>query len=257
VSLLVSRIASRRTVAVVLLVAGHLAQLSGQVLRGSLLDSATHLPVEGARVVILNRPGDTVSTDFTGDDGVFLAEPPRWGTFVVSIQRLGYRPLVQTPVELIPGDTVDITYYMQPLAYSMEPVVVKAEALVQLAHVSYLHREGFYRRQRRSYDGRFLDPAATERRRVLAKRADDFLLGHAHVTRLNRSQLGYRLRCGKPTLFIDGRLFIGDELDQAIDPTDVLAMEIYDGSYMYNPLYGGCSVVVWTKRRAETGLRPN
>jgi len=40
-----------------------------------------------------------------------------------------------------------------------------------------------------------------------------------------------------------GRHFIGAEPDQAIDPTNVLAMEIYDGSYMYNPMYGGCSIV--------------
>ena len=33
-------------------------------------------------------------------------------------------------------------------------------------------------------------------------------------------------------------------------------MEIYDGSYRYNPMYGPCSIVVWTKGRAEAELRP-
>jgi len=232
-------------------------QSAGQAIRGTIRDTVTNLAVTSARVAMLDRPGDTVATAISGEAGTFLLRAPHWGTFVISIRRLGYQPLVRPPVELIPGDTVEIAYHMHRLPVSMEPVLVEAEAVAQLAHVRYLHREGFYRRQTRSYAGRFLDPVAIERRRDFAIRADDYLIGQAHVTRLSRSRLGYRLRCGRPRLFVDGRLFIGDELDQVLDPADVLAMEIYDGSYMYIPDYGGCSIVVWTKSGAEEDVRPD
>ncbi len=62
---------------------------------------------------------------------------------------------------------------------------------------------------------------------------------------------GYRLFCGKPKFFIDDRLFIGDDLDQAIAPENVLAIEIYDRARFPNVFYGSCAVVVWTRGVAE------
>jgi hypothetical protein len=234
-----------------LVAVGQPHHLAAQAIRGSIRDTTTGRAVSSARVVMLDRLGDTVATVVSLADGTFSVTAPQWGEFIIYIRRLGYRPLVQAPVELHTAETLDITYHLQPLPVPLNPVIVEAEAVVQYAYVRYLQKEGFYRRHKSTYGGRFLDPVAIERRMEFVRRADEFLLGQAMVMGVVGTSRGYRLRCGKPKFFIDDRLFIGDDLDQAIDPEAVLAIEIYDGARESDFFYGNCAVVVWTRSAAE------
>ncbi|MCH8937021.1 MAG: carboxypeptidase regulatory-like domain-containing protein [Gemmatimonadetes bacterium] len=234
---------------VCLLVAMLPGALTAQVVRGVITDTTTGRRVAGARVTMSDVLGRPVGTAVSGTDGTFVVAALRDDTYIITIRRLGFQPLVASPQVLRAADTLQLHYHLYPLPVRLDPLVVEAEAVERYADVQYLHRQGFYKRIPRT-SGRFLDPAAIDRRREFARRPDDFLIGQAHVTHLPNAHLGYRLRCGRPKFFIDDREFFGDELDQAIDLEDVLAMEIYDlvrPSQMPDFFYGRCAVVVWTR----------
>ncbi len=240
---------------VCLLVAMVPGALTAQVVRGVISDTTTGRRVVGARVTMSDVLGRPVGTAVSGTDGTFVVATLQDGTYIITIRRLGFRPLVASPQVLRVADTLQLDYHLYPLPVQLDPLVVEAEAVERYAEVQYLHREGFYKRVQRT-SGRFLDPAAIDRRREFATRADDFLIGKAMVMGVTGTLRGYRLRCGKPKFFIDDRLFIGDDLDQAIDPEDVLAVEIYDlvrASQMPDFFYGRCAVVVWTRTSARGG----
>jgi hypothetical protein len=220
---------------------------AAQVLRGTVRDSSNHRGITNARVTLLNEAGETATVALTRGDGTFVARAPTFGVYTVSVIRIGFQPLQDEPFMLLPGDTVQAVYSLAPLPVPLEPVIVETQAV----HIEYLQEEGFFYRQK-AYWGRFLDPAAIDRRREFAHRADDFLIGQTMVMSLENTRMGYRLSCGRPRFFIDDREFYGDELDQAIDPEDVLAIEIYTGGGPPIPIfYGGCAIVVWTRARAE------
>ena len=116
----------------------------------------------------------------SGTEGTFVVAALRDDTYIITIRRLGFQPLVASPQVLRAADTLQLHYHLYPLPVRLDPLVVEAEAVERYADVQYLHRQGFYKRIPRT-SGRFLDPAAIDRRREFARRADDFLIGKAHV----------------------------------------------------------------------------
>lgn len=223
---------------------------AAQVVRGQVVDSISGAPVAGAALALRNEAGASVDSAEAASDGSFVLSSPAWGRFVVVVKRIGYRPLVSDPMPLRGADTVFADYQLTPLPTHLSPVVVDAQAAVQYAHVRYLERQGFFKRRAWAH-GKFLDPEYIAWRAEHAWNADDLLRGRAMVMGVVGTSRGYRLRCGKAAFFIDDRLFPGRDLDQAIDPDDVLAIEIYDGSMLPSRFYGSCAIVVWTKARAE------
>jgi hypothetical protein len=225
---------------------------ASQAIRGTVRDSSNHRGIPNAQITLLNEAGETATVAVSKSDGTFLANAPTFGVYTVSVIRIGYQPLQDDPLMLFPGDTVEAVYSLAPLPVPLEPVIVETQAV----HIEYLQEEGFFYREK-AYQGRFLDPAAIDRRREFARRADDFLIGQAMVMSLDSTRRGYRLRCGRPRLFIDDREFYGDDFDQAIDPEDVLAIEIYDvmNAMPFSVFYGKCAVAVWTRSAAEAKAR--
>lgn len=227
--------------------------LSAQLLRGVVTDTTAGVTVASARVTMTDAEGQVVATAVTSRDGAFVTHPPGEGSYIVSVQQIGYRPLVANPELLHVADTLDIVYYLHRLPVELDPVTVEAEARVRHVELRHLEQNGFFRRARMT-DGKFLDPEAIDRRRDVTHRADEFLIGSAHVMGVMGTMRGYRLRCGRPAFYIDDRRFSGRDLDQAIAPENVLAIEIYDLVRMgqrTDIMYGSCAIVVWTKARAE------
>ena len=223
--------------------------LNGQAVSGMIRDTSTSDVVPNARVTLLNLSGDTVGTVTSEDDGSFLIAAPRWGRYILSSVRLGYWPVTVADLKLRPDDTLQLALLMGPVAIAMDPIVVEAEAAVQYADARYLHNEGFYRRARAT-TGRHLDPAKIERRRPNAQFIADFL---SHLPGVNANQRGLSLRCGQPNYFIDDFPAIGlRRLEDVILPSDVLAIEVYDGTSVGPMRYGGhCSILLWSRHKAE------
>jgi hypothetical protein len=225
---------------------------SAQIVQGIVRDTTTGSAVTGARVTVSDHEGRPVRTIMSGPNGSFTFVGPESGTYFFVVRRVGYRPLIAPPIVLNVLDTLQTQYFLQPIPVELDPVLVEAEAIDRFREVRFLSDQGFYERARRTA-GRFLDPAAIDRRRDTTKRADYFLSGTAFVTPMAGSHRGFRLRCGRPHLFLDGRDFYGDDFDQAIGPDDVLAIEIYDtinNGGILDIFYGKCAVVLWTRTAA-------
>ena len=225
------------------------SQLNGQAVLGMIRDTSTSDAVPNARVTLLGLSGDTVGTVSSKADGSFLIAAPRWGRYILSGVRLGYWPVTVADLKLLPDDTLQLELWMGPVAIAMDPIVVETEAAVQYADAQYLHNEGFYRRARAT-TGRHLDPAKIERRRPNAQFIADFL---SHLPGVQANQRELRLRCGQPNYFIDDIPAIGlTRLEDVILPSDVLAIEVYDGASVGPMRYGGhCSILLWSRHKAE------
>ena len=154
--------------------------LTAQVVRGVITDTTTGRRVAGARVTMSDALGRPAGTAVSGIDGTFVVAALRNDTYIITIRRLGFQPLVASPQVLRVADTLQLHYHLYPLPVRLDLLVVEAEAVERYADVQYLHRQGFYKRIPRT-SGRFLDPAAIDRRREFARRTDDFLIGKAHV----------------------------------------------------------------------------
>lgn len=241
-----------------LVAVGQPEHLAAQAIRGSIRTTTTGRAVASARVTMLDASGDTIVTVLSGPDGNFLIDAPQWGEFIIYIRRLGYRPLVQAPVELHTAQTLRITYRLQPLPVSLDPVIVEADAVVQYAYVRYLQKEGFYRRQRCT-NGNLLDPDAIEKHRKFAHRVADYFVSLPRARMVvRRSGFGRELwlGCGRPRVFIDDTplLFFDGRIDDAVQAPDVLAIEVYDGAALSDAYYGTCAVVIWTRFKAEAQM---
>ncbi len=245
---------------IVLVLAFKSAECLSQTVRGTIRDSTTNQTIANAQVTLLDLQGDTVATDRSTNDGGFLLSAPRWGRYILSTLRLGYRPVTIPDLVLNPGDSVRTELWMEALPIEMDPVEVTAEAAVQVAHARYLQEEGFYHRERATV-GRHLDPQTIEKRRSSARYIDDYLTGLPGVRVRQSSSAGSRrrvtLRSCTPTFFVDGVRHRGGRIEDAINPYDVLAIEVYSSALQTQEEYGGrCAVVVWSRRTAELRMRP-
>lgn len=227
---------------------------SGQVIRGTVREDGTGRAVHRARIALLNQTNETLTTVYSEADGAFQIVAPGPGSFVVSIIRIGYRPVDERPVTLLPADTVDIAYYMQALPVPLDPVAVEAES-----YVRYLEESGFYRRQRMGF-GYHVDPAWVEKQRDAAFEMADLMIRVPGVTAIQGSRPGTGRRvsimgCGSPRYYVDDVKVIG-KIDDWVLAFDVLAMEIFSRRTATPVRYGsGCVVLIWTRYKAERRSR--
>ncbi len=231
-----------------------------QALRGTLSEWDSGRAVADAQVVLLGEEGDTAASSRSSQDGSFLVGTAGWGTFIVSITRMGYRPLAEGPVRLIPDDTVTVAYEMRPVAVALDPVVVRSVATLQ-----YLQKSGFYDRQRRGF-GHHLDPPAIENRQYSANYVSDLLVGIPGVLVSGRA---IRLTgmitgpdapdCGGPRFYVDDvevHLEDGGWIEDVVRPVDIRAIEVYRRPgetpirYTGSDNCGG-AILIWTRRGAD------
>jgi hypothetical protein len=235
----------------------------GQAVRGTIRDSSTRQFVPNASIVLLGELGDTAAIGSTDDNGAFVVGSVEWGTFVLSVVRLGFNPHVDGPLRLTPGDTVDVSYQLSPLAVRMDPVVVETAATVL-----HLQRAGFYHRQRLGF-GHHIEPSRIESRRNAAQDIADLMVGlpGVQVVYPRAGAFGKSIKltgmpsiatsCSSPLFFLDGiRVLASGNLEEIIRPEEVQAIEIFRRPSEIPAQYGGpdsgCGVIlIWTRRGAD------
>lgn len=125
------------------------AEVSGQVIRGRLIDDSNEAPVGGATIIVL--VGEVrVSQVLTGDDGSFLISLEAWGTYQLEATRIGYETTRSQPLLVEPSDTVTVDFRVLPDAVLLQPLVVTAR--------SSRGREVFNRRMESWDQGIFITP---------------------------------------------------------------------------------------------------
>ena len=90
---------------------------------GLVLDAATHSPMAGANVIVVNTERGA-ATDI---DGHFIINDVPTGTYSVEASMIGYQAQAKTSVVVEPGRTVDLVFKLSQTSIEMEVVTVRVD----------------------------------------------------------------------------------------------------------------------------------
>jgi len=246
---------------------------SAQVVRGTVADSATSKLLDACWASLINRDGRIVDRVVTDSSGEFVLTAPAPGDHAVQFERLGYRTVRSEPFALGHRSEISLSVLLPRGAVGLEPVTVTA---APEAATRYLEKAGYFERKGTGH-GYYVDGPELERRGQKAAEFADVLEAIPGVATLalgggsNLNSRGFRLRgmesfapCRLPLVYLDGmRVAANDpgsswrdlvrDLNEAVQPGDVLAIEVYRGSSEVPTQYGGaesgCGVIlIWTAR---------
>jgi hypothetical protein len=118
-----SRASARFGAVVVLAVAlaAALPPARGQTVTGRITSRADGTPVSGAIVVLVDSAGRAVATRLAEDAGTFQLSAPAGGSYMVRVERVGFRSATSAPFIVRQGETRDV-----PMTVVSEGVSLKA-----------------------------------------------------------------------------------------------------------------------------------
>lgn len=97
------------------------------IITGSLSDTLSSAPVEGAMVVLLDLEGRIVERTMTGADGAFALAAPRAGRFVLRADRIGHESTLSAELNLARGDTAHLPMVADVRAIRLAGIDVEAD----------------------------------------------------------------------------------------------------------------------------------
>jgi len=223
---------------------------TGQTVRGHLYDSETRGPVINGTVALRDDLGAIVARTDTDEEGAFELTARTSGTYFLLAVGLGYRSTPTGQFELGEGEVATIDISLSPEPLELDPLSVEARRQRMVAKLTH---HGFYERQRQGF-GSFLTPEQIKRWPAVT--VSD-ILRHApfvHAEYKGSAQ-GTSIRIRKygncsPALYVDGRkLAPGFEIEYAVDPENVVAVEVFRGTTQILPQWAGyqtCGVIlIW------------
>lgn len=234
-------------------------ELAGQSIRGVVVDAGSRSPVNLASVLVFGASGDSVSAMLTDSTGFFELQAPH-EEFVLRVSALGYHSARVGPFRLESADAVQVT------EVSLLPQPIAIQGLDVEARLPGLAATGFYDRMAEGR-GQFLTP--TDIAESDAWFTPEVFHGLKHVVPQYAAAPWERwvtltLASGQgncePRIWIDGVWLRpefrhpGEGLDGALPLEDLLAAEVYWGSFQAPIRYQGttkdnpCGVVLlWTR----------
>ena len=225
------------------------APLSAQSVSGRLLDNESRLPVSNGTVSLLDTLGHVVVAVLTDPEGRFTLLAPGPGRFRLRGSGLGYRGGLETRFALAQGQEMTTDLFLVPDPLPLEGIEVVTERQRQ---EHFLQAQGFYNRKAMGF-GYFITPEDIEKR-VIRDWHRLFQNTPVEATGgLSFNKLKMRGRCRDQgvSLFVNGLPLSGPLLEQVVDISEVLAVEVFSG-IASTPLQwtrpGACgAILVWTK----------
>jgi hypothetical protein len=239
-----------------LLAVAFTALLQAQAFRAEVHDGTSGLPVAGALLQIKDPSGAVLAERLTDGDGLVTGRIYAGATVVFMVRRIGYRPFVSDLVVLPDTGTTVLRFGLEAGAYELPELETRA------TRASILDRTGFTDRARTGF-GHFIDPETIDARRNGARLVTDLVMTVPGVTIAPTLRGGSTIRftgmgslsarCGAPRVFIDGMQVTAEELDDVVQPLDVLAIELYrrpaEVPARFGGSEGGCGVIaIWSRR---------
>ena len=225
--------------------------LSGQVIRGQVLDARTDSPIPSAQVSLVAAEGIEVTSTLADSEGRFLLSSPEPGPHHLYGEGLGFLSSVEGPLTLSPGDTLVVEFRLRPSPVPVESIEISVER-----RTPALERVGFYRRAE-SGQGHFIDRAVIEKR-TGARTLAHLLYGIPGV-RVGKtgevSLTGMASLYGRcsTNVYLDGLRIEDAGWTRSVHPMDVEGLEVYRRPSEIPPQYGGpdsgCGVIlIWTRK---------
>jgi hypothetical protein len=239
--------------------------LSGQSVKGRLLDGQSGAPISAADLVLLaGTEGDRiVSGGQTDSLGSFLIEGRTEGRFRLKAERLGYRSVTSPPFDLTVRDTLEVELRMSVEAILLAPltVVSKRVPLVfsqRLASGGFVERKDIYGKDGMG-SGHFLERSDWENRtphrlaEIVREVPGVRIVGGREIRLRSVTSLGEPWGC-VPMYYLDGALFrlgAGESIEAYVSPLSISAIEVYPGlsrppQFMDMGEKACGAIVIWT-----------
>ncbi len=253
---------------------------AAQVVRGTVVDSATGQGVQGAFVALVSRSGDKVVGVATAAAGEFVLRAPGAGRYQVRAVRIGYDSATTEPLNLAPDVEIPLLLHLAP-----RPIPIGAVTAAAPRRLEWLERTGFYYRKfMSSGSAHFLEREDIDRKHALL--ASDLLHGIPEIQLVRVMRAGGQtvepiIRAAtamylrgpgycQPSIVVDGQVVRNGgtpemnrggryevatqpSLDELLSPANIEALEIYPSAAGLPPQWSGyvspCgAIVAWTRR---------
>jgi hypothetical protein len=240
--------------------------VSGQALRGRLLEWPCDRPIAGGTVSLYDTAGARITSTVSRIDGTFIMTAPTQRLLVLHGSANGYYDMMaDDTLEFVGADTLEIEFRLRIMPVALD--AVEAEVSGEGVANPRLADTGFFQR-RRLGQGEFLTRTEIDER-PSTQRITDLLLGMRGVM-VTRDGIVFRapgssiMGSCTPRVYLDGML---SGLELALDfnginsvPVDAIeAIEVYRGPAEIPPQYGGaqgtCGVLLLWMRRGDTQAR--
>lgn len=99
----------------------------GQKIQGSVKDSLTQNPLQGAEILLLHLPDSTQQGMFSDENGQFLFSPVKKGKYVLQVQFIGYSPNIQRII--IEKEFQEFTILLKEKTLEGDSVLITTTAL--------------------------------------------------------------------------------------------------------------------------------
>lgn len=217
---------------------------------GVVLDVQTSAPVPIAAVLLLDSASlARVAAAETDSTGAFELAPVSPGSYVLRVERIGYKAVEQSLRLQLPEDA-ELTVFMAPEAVDLDPMVVTAARTAE-----YYLRD--FERRRTTGSGTFITRSQISH--VNPNSTSEMLqrLGRVRVVRGRGGEAGLFMRgtC-RPLVYVDGALLHNSvSIDMATFPQDIAAVEIYSDAGVPSEyaILNPCGVIlVWTEPAVRT-----
>lgn len=234
------------------------------VLTGRVVDDVSQTPLEGARVLLLNRYNKTAGYAVTGESGQFRFERSDYGIYRLDVKAPGFEPAVTPLLWMIQGrDFAELEVRLAPHAVLLAPLEVVELSPLGTSPVL----ENMMQRRLHGFGYQITRQDIEERH---PQRVTDMLAELPGVrTSTSGNRVGGRtIHMDRVTtgpgggdcpvqVFVDGTLaHRGDDdvaIDDLVDPLDVEAIEVFRGLATTPPEFlnsmSRCGVIaIWTRR---------
>jgi hypothetical protein len=119
---------SRATLVASLLTLALAAPLSAQIVRGSVIDTTTGLPIAGATIALRTiSPDSSVAGAVSDSAGNFSVLAPTPGIYLIAVRKIGYQPIAGPPRQLDTGQVRPVRFEMGRNVTTLDSVVRAAE----------------------------------------------------------------------------------------------------------------------------------
>ncbi|MFN8571704.1 MAG: carboxypeptidase-like regulatory domain-containing protein [Gemmatimonadaceae bacterium] len=225
---------------------------ASQVVRVTVVDSATAEGIVDAAVAMLDGRGQIVSSGLTRSGGVLQLKPHGTGSYTVFVRRLGFRPTTSEPIGVTGTDTTVAVVWLPRIPQFLPEMAIRAER-------DAIRNEKFFGMKIGTLGATVISPTQVDRAVTGAKDFTDL------VSRNPSAGFGvdYERKCvvstrGEPPgcmpVIVDG-LLIGNTAE-VLPPEIVDYIIILRGNevgVMYGTIGSQGVVLVFTKRGVKRG----
>jgi hypothetical protein len=212
---------------------------------GTVVELQTNAPVATAMVLLFDSASAAqVAAAETDGTGAFVLSPVPRGPYVLRVERIGFKTVVDSLWLDTPEDAA-LAVFMVPDAVDLEPVVVTTSRTT-----AYYMRD--FERRRATGSGTFITRSQIERKRWNETSQVLQSIAGVRVVRGTRGEASrFRRGTGRPQVYVDGAALHGSvSIDTAVLPDDIEGIEVYSdaGIPLQYAVRSPCgAILVWTR----------